>query len=356
MGFIYLVENNINGKKYVGQTVNSINTRWIQHKSEAKRLVPNVYFIRAINKYGPENFTVSQLEECDDCLLDEREQYYIKLYDTFNKDKGYNSTYGGNSNNKKYDRTQILQLWNNGYSVGEIANLIKSCPQTVSSVLHDFEISKQETRKRGQKLVDRKKKIFQYDLNGNLINTFSWIGEAVEKTGIGETTIRDVCNHRRATGYGYIWCHEDEQKNIQQLIKEIPIEKTKHPIAQYTLQGKLIKLFNSIIDASKELHVSCSALEDALTNKSYNCLGYLWKYQDDPTDILEKVKRNNHKKDYMKKKIKQFTLQGEFINNFDSAADAAKAIGKNNGGSSIIKACRGKLKSAYGYKWSYAES
>ena len=33
MGYIYLVTNKINNKKYVGQTVNSVHTRWIQHKS-----------------------------------------------------------------------------------------------------------------------------------------------------------------------------------------------------------------------------------------------------------------------------------------------------------------------------------
>ena len=48
MGYIYLATNNINGKQYVGQTKYDIKTRWIQHKCEAKRLIPNVYFVRAL--------------------------------------------------------------------------------------------------------------------------------------------------------------------------------------------------------------------------------------------------------------------------------------------------------------------
>lgn len=39
----------------------------------------------------------------------------------------------------------------------------------------------------------------------------------------------------------------------------------------------------------------------------------------------------------------------------NSAADAAKFIDKKNGSSSITKACRGKLKTAYKYIWKYHE-
>ena len=48
---------------------------------------------RAILKYGKENFSIEILEECPKELLNDREKYYIKLYNSYNS--GYNSTLGG---------------------------------------------------------------------------------------------------------------------------------------------------------------------------------------------------------------------------------------------------------------------
>ena len=47
----------------------------------------------AIRKYGKNNFSVEVLEECQENLLDERERYYIKYYNSYNE--GYNLTLGG---------------------------------------------------------------------------------------------------------------------------------------------------------------------------------------------------------------------------------------------------------------------
>ena len=83
MGYIYLMTNQINGLQYVGQTSLTIEARMIGHKHEAKVCIPNVYFVRAMHKYGFENFKVEVLEECQDDQLDEREIYWIAEYDTF---------------------------------------------------------------------------------------------------------------------------------------------------------------------------------------------------------------------------------------------------------------------------------
>lgn len=48
---------------------------------------------RAFNRYGIQNFSIEQIEECDNSLLNEREVYWIKYYDSFNN--GYNMTLGG---------------------------------------------------------------------------------------------------------------------------------------------------------------------------------------------------------------------------------------------------------------------
>ena len=139
------------------------------------------------------------------------------------------------------------------------------------------------------------------------------------------------------------------------MINEIPSSKTKRSISQYSLQGELIQNYDSIIDAAKALGVHRSSIENALKNESYHCANYLWKYQDDDIDITEKVKQYNHRKDYKRRAVSQFDLQGNYIQTFDSAAAAAQAIKKDNGSSSITKACQGKLKTAYKYKWAYAE-
>lgn len=53
MHYIYIIQNKINLKIYVGQT-NNIKTRWNSHKSAARRQDKHdfSYIHRAINKYG----------------------------------------------------------------------------------------------------------------------------------------------------------------------------------------------------------------------------------------------------------------------------------------------------------------
>lgn len=53
-----------------------------------------------------------------------------------------------------------------------------------------------------------------------------------------------------------------------------------------------------------------------------------------------------------KKKINQYSLDNEFIQTWDCAADIARYLNKTNG-SNIIACCKGKKKSCYGYIWRY---
>lgn len=93
-GIIYLITNKENGHKYVGQTTQGMNKRWQQHIQEALRMSDKPIH-RAMRKYGNHSFRIQEIDECDESLLNEKEEYWIKHYNTFNSAEGYNATSGG---------------------------------------------------------------------------------------------------------------------------------------------------------------------------------------------------------------------------------------------------------------------
>ena len=83
---IYLWTNLVNGKKYVGQTM-----CFYRRMKTYRYTYPNAYMEHAVNKHGLDNFDITILER-DVPLdkLDEREQYWLDYYQSYDLDKGYN--------------------------------------------------------------------------------------------------------------------------------------------------------------------------------------------------------------------------------------------------------------------------
>lgn len=83
---IYLWTNIVNNKKYVGQT-----RSFYKRMSQYKKGNFNKYMGNAINKYGLENFDITILEkDVDFYSLDEREQYWLDFYKSYESENGYN--------------------------------------------------------------------------------------------------------------------------------------------------------------------------------------------------------------------------------------------------------------------------
>ena len=59
-GVVYLIRNTVNGKEYVGQTIQDLRERWGRHCSTGKTAIS-----RAIRKHGRDAFTVEVLHECE---------------------------------------------------------------------------------------------------------------------------------------------------------------------------------------------------------------------------------------------------------------------------------------------------
>lgn len=96
---IYKATNKVNGKVYIGQTVNSLEVRKRQHLNSHKyNSFKCTHFSNAIKKYGPDSFCWDVLAEVDDREeLDRLEVYFISLYNSTDHSKGYNLLSGGSN-------------------------------------------------------------------------------------------------------------------------------------------------------------------------------------------------------------------------------------------------------------------
>lgn len=105
---IYKVTNLVNNKIYIGQTTNTLEYRKDQHFREARSKKRNtVYFHNALNKYGFKNFLFEEIDTAGSQEeLDEKERYWIKFYDSTNKEKGYNLDSGGHKGGVKSEETK----------------------------------------------------------------------------------------------------------------------------------------------------------------------------------------------------------------------------------------------------------
>ncbi len=82
---IYRITNLINGKIYIGRSVN-LKSRKSKHKTK----ISNTIISRAIQKYGHDNFLFEVIEYCEIDKLVEREGYYLDLLQPFRENNGYN--------------------------------------------------------------------------------------------------------------------------------------------------------------------------------------------------------------------------------------------------------------------------
>ncbi len=92
---IYLITNNVNGKRYVGLTSRSVSERWAEHLEEARGSRSQRALTLAIRKYGVPAFTIEQIAEADDwdslCVAE------VDLIESLGTKAplGYNMTDGG---------------------------------------------------------------------------------------------------------------------------------------------------------------------------------------------------------------------------------------------------------------------
>ncbi len=215
---IYKITNTLNGKAYVGQSVD-IKRRWGSYKNTQKDAAHELMIDRAIKKYGINNFTFGILEQCTKQELNDREEFWIKELNTFSKN-GYNLNTGGRKPTEISEETRKRQ---SKAHLGKkrTAQAIEKQKQSFRLVLENTDIKQrmsvsQKKRIRRTESYEKcsetwKKKIItrEFRLRRSLIamqgrkivcsngKTYSTMMEAIEDVGLSNSSIQISCREHR---------------------------------------------------------------------------------------------------------------------------------------------------------------
>lgn len=220
---IYVLQNKINKKCYVGKSTVCLATRWNRH---IKNSAEGKYAInKTIRKYGPENFDVFCLEIVGNKKqLAEREVFWIKKLGTF--DYGYNMTKGGEGSvghKLSKEHKEKISKANKGKIVSDETKRRQSIAKKGKCSRKTFIFSKETIEKMRKAALNkdytsdsyingikkatekRKKPVIQMDLDGNIIKIWSCAKEVEETIKVFATTIAAVCKGKKKTTGGFKW-------------------------------------------------------------------------------------------------------------------------------------------------------
>lgn len=305
VGDIYLITNRINGKMYVGQTRcanGGYIGRWKDHLYVARRSETAPWYIdRAIQKHGDENFSIELLErvrfsDVDICAewMDEREMFYIKLYNT--RENGYNLTDGGKGN-KNWEVPSD--------TVDKIRERMKTQPppsrlgkkhskETREKIslslikLFSDEARKTEiiakalaTKKANDSFGKKTTAIFKYDANGIFVKSYDSIKNASLSTGIHASSISRSCqrNHKL---HGFYFRYQKDFNGLDSSsikIKKFYGAKAK-PVDQFSIDGVFIQTHPSAVEAGKSVGARGKKISACLAGEYKTYHGYIWKFHN----------------------------------------------------------------------------
>ena len=206
---VYKVTNNITNEIYVGVTTKSINTRKIDHIEKSRSKIKSKLYV-AIATYGANAFKWEQIDTANTIdELAEKEKEYILKYNS--KEEGLNGDSGGGVK-KTVHQYDLDGHYLNSYScLNEAGKTVGAKKQQISKACLGNKKSKgfywsYDYVEKFIPLIDlRKKRVFQYTLDGEFINEFDSVSIASKLTGFNKSSIAKVCRGERKSCGSYIW-------------------------------------------------------------------------------------------------------------------------------------------------------
>ena len=262
-GVIYKATNRVNGKVYIGQTIQGLRARQLRHMQDAKNNKDTV-FCRALRKYGEESFDWEIIDygySPDD--LDAKEVYWIFHHNSYVNEEnsnGYNMKYGGRGLSGELNPISKL----NNAMIIELLNLALTGKYAVEDLSIKFEVDKRTIWR-----------LFYFESGWNnvIFNNFTdnEIKEAVEKLKHrGQIVASEKISKLKSKENHHMWGRKAEHNPNSKLVYQIDLET-----------GEILREFPSATEASKHVGAKdCSKIAMVCRAKRNKAFGYKWAYKD----------------------------------------------------------------------------
>lgn len=215
---IYQIKNIINEKVYVGSTRASFKKRAHGHSYLLnKNIHHSQHLQKSFNEYGTDNFEFSVLEVCSSINIEEKEQYWINIKKSHERDFGYNILkFAYNSTEYKHTKETIKKISEN--SKNRIPHL-----NTLNAMWNSS-----RGKKRSKEHIDIIRKthirpVIQMNLSGDVIKEWESITEVNKFFNLPteNSNISKCCKNGKSLK-GFLWVKKedyDENKNYSYVDK-----------------------------------------------------------------------------------------------------------------------------------------
>ncbi len=202
-------------------------------------------------------------------------------------------------------------------------------------------------------------KISQYSIKGRRLNSFPNMAEAARQTGVHVVSIASAAKGKTLTGGGFAWAFGNSSRfeilPLMKARKEAHRNKYGQKVSQYDFSGNKIAQFPSLQHAEEVTGISTQQIGMVLKGAYKSAKGFYWKkgYGKTKIDLSEHTWGKKSMALTQSRKVKQFSLNGKYIQTFQSVKDAARHAQVHL--SSISGALNGRQKSSGGFLWEFVK-
>lgn len=273
-GYVYLITNQLNNRKYIG----------IHHYTKPE-IDKNYYgsgkiITQAVRTYGRKNFCIQVLDWAESFdELSELEKYYIKLYNAVESEDFYNLADGGHNLTPEEVKRFITESTRKTFSKNMKKRWESHDPSICRNLLgennpfygrHHTEETKQYLSQinTGRKHSEETKQKYSENRRGEKNPNYGnyWTDEQKARlsakkkgTGVGKDN----------PNYGHRWSESQRASHYK-----------SRPIVQLTLSGEFVAEYPYIANAARIFGVNESSIRGCCNGSQKTSCGYKWMYKE----------------------------------------------------------------------------